>query len=857
LLLDLFRAGKTSQHGSTIVVSGEAGIGKSRLIRELTDFVRRERCLVLEGSCLEYLSTPFAPFVDALRKDPAGAHLEEELRRVEPARVASADLERRRRFELVEKHLRRRAAVEGAILLTIEDLHWCDAASIDLLRFLLSRLRQAPVLIVTTYRNDDPHAGRAPLIGTLARDGATVLELEPLNDRHIAELLRSTARRSSLSDIDLERIEALAEGRPLVAEELLRAAVDGAIPTSIRSGILERFWALDEPARDVLCTAAVIGRSFDVGLLERVIDGGRAPILATLRKARNLQLIVEDDDALMRFRHAITREILYGELLTAEVRPRHSRTAHALEAESPPRLDEAAYHWAAANDSARAVDANDAAGDRATAIYAYGDAARFYERAVRFAAGKRRVAVIEKLAFALCAVGKMEAARMWCEEGSTLLEALDEYESALRLKLWIARQFYESGEVERAFGAVDAVRAALDSRPTARVRATADTTLAAMLATVGRAQDALDLMATLDEDECESDPVDGFRLHNARGIALFSLGQYDEAQRSYARAAAWPGITDELRLYAKINGGNASLNSGETEMAEQAYDEARTLADRGGFERHKAMVASSLALVALYRGQLSEALRWYLAVIENASAVAMTVGFAHAVGIRLLGFLGSAPPLAELDVMRVADEAFRLRESQTAAIVCGAAAQLLLDRGETERASTLIRRAFSVVTVPDYAYWPESPAVQQARGLLVSATANGANRPALAHLRLFDARCSEHAQARESAAREAATMFERIGWPLEAAAAYAVAGDAAAASELRVRCGVVRDAPASDRYRFSPRERAVAQLAARGYTSREIGAALNIGERTVETHLSRVFRKTGVRTRIELAARLR
>ena len=309
----------------------------------------------------------------------------------------------------------------------------------------------------------------------------------------------------------------------------------------------------------------------------------------------------------------------------------------------------------------------------------------------------------------------------------------------------------------------------------------------------------------------------------------------------------------------------ASLNSGETETAAQAYEDARALADKGGFERHKAMVASSLALVALYRGDVVNALKWYVAVIENTSAVAMTTGFVHAVGIRLLGLLGNIPQLADLDVTRAVDEAFRLQESQTTAIVCGAAAQLLLERGDTAGAESIVRRALAVITVPDYAYWlcdaagrsGDSASAEQARELLVRATANGANRPALAHLALFDARRLTHRAALESAAREAGLAFERIGWPLEAAAAYGAAGDAAAVEMLHARCGILRDRTRPDRERFSPREREVAQLAARGYTSREIGEALHIGERTVETHLSRVFRKTGVRTRIELAAHLR
>jgi DNA-binding CsgD family transcriptional regulator/predicted negative regulator of RcsB-dependent stress response len=890
-LVERFVRAKTEGVGAGVLIGGESGIGKSRLLREFALHVQRERCALLSGSCLEYVATPYEPFIEALANERNAALLERELRGVSTERAPNAEGERLRRFRSIEDHLRRRAVTMGSLVLIVEDLHWSDASTVDLLRFLVRRLTDAPAMFVATFRSDDLEADHARMarFGRLAREGFTQITLERLGEREIVDLLASaTLPRDLLSREELVRIAELSEGRPLVAEELLRGAMERARrpdapprdpAPSIRATVLERMRDFDDAAQQVMLHAAVVGREFDVDLLGRLVGVPRERILQTLRRARGLQLIVEGAAAgTFRFRHAITREILYHELLLSEARILHERIAEVLDHEGASRQDEAAYHWWAAGKAGQAVDANEAAGDRAAAIYAYADAARSYERALSFAGSDRRARIVEKVAFALSAIGEMDRARSWCEDAAAELHRAGRREIANRLLLWVGRQLYEAGEVVRALETVDAVRDDLRDAPASSIRYTADMTLAGILATLGRAQEALAVLDAAALLPCEHEPIDEFRSRNARGNALCSLGTYAEALAEYGKALAIAESLDnvELRLHAMGNAGNAALLLGEVTLAAESCETALELARRHGLERHAVMLLSEVAYAALYRGDLERAKGAYDELVGSSSGAAMTVGFAQAIGIRLSDLIDGFE-FDRDDVDAAVAAAFRLRESQTIAVVAGAAARSALERGDVERAADLVRRGIAAITEPDHAYWLCDVAaevgieVATARALLLGACADGRNRAARAHLDLFDARCAalagEGPRSRELAMR-AAEAFGSLPWPFAAASALEVAGALDEAKQLYERHGAARAArritaqpgrPEQDSRTsaLTKREAEVAEFAARGYISRQIAGELGIGERTVETHLAAAYRKLGVKTRVELAARLR
>ena len=493
-LFGAFRRCKIEGTGSAILVGGEAGVGKSRLLREFEERVRRERCLVLHGVCVEYVSTPYEPLVEALIAGDQASPIARELRGLSE-RVGTPEAERLRRFRLVEKHLRRRCEQAGALILAIEDLQWSDAATLDLWRHLARRLSDAPAMILGTYRSDliAQDAVRAAQLSRAVREGIGNFTLAPLSDFEIGTLLvRATEGGRELPPQQLGRIIELAEGSPLVAEELLRSALDGAggdaarIPGSVAASIAERTAELSAKEREALLAASVIGREFDADLLAALIEAPHDEILAALRRARNLQLVVERPDRpSFRFRHAMTRETLYRELLQSQSRRLHGRIAELLEGSAHANEDEIAYHLWAAGDAARALPANEAAGDRFAAMYAYGDASRSYERALDLARDYDRARLVEKASFALSMVGDIARARFWCEVGAEELRRSGQEHPAFFLMLRLARQLYASGDVNRALETAELVRAELRTQEPAEVHYHAAATLAGFLPRLG------------------------------------------------------------------------------------------------------------------------------------------------------------------------------------------------------------------------------------------------------------------------------------------------------------------------------------------------------------------------------------
>lgn len=156
------------------------------------------------------------------------------------------------------------------------------------------------------------------------------------------------------------------------------------IPDALRTSVLERVRQLDRRARTILLCASVIGRRFDISVLTATVPRSRDDIRAALDCACALQLVEEDDNGGERFlfRHALTRDVLYAELLALRTRPLHRRIARALEATPHALLEDVAYHWWAAGDRPRGFRANERAGDRAACVHANSVALVHYGRAL-------------------------------------------------------------------------------------------------------------------------------------------------------------------------------------------------------------------------------------------------------------------------------------------------------------------------------------------------------------------------------------------------------------------------------------------------------------------------------------------
>jgi DNA-binding NarL/FixJ family response regulator len=398
-------------------------------------------------------------------------------------------------------------------------------------------------------------------------------------------------------------------------------------------------------------------------------------------------------------------------------------------------------------------------------------------------------------------------------------------------------------------------------------------TLAGILATLGRAAEALAVLDEAERIDCERADSDRFRAHNARGNALFALGSSAAARAEYAAALEIAEQLDSvvLRLHALGNGANAALLTGAISAASTTYAAALELARQHGQHRHASMLEFDAGLAALYAGNLDGALETFRASPANRSAAPMFAGFAWAIGLRLRGLI-DADDVDALDAASLVARALELRESQLVAAVAGAAARAALECAEAERARALLAAALPAVIEPDHAYWLCDAAAEAAddalagaaRAVLARLGDDEGNPLARAFLTLFDARRTQASNL----ARSASTAFESLGFPVEAALAAELAGDNARAIAIfgrigagravrRLTTGSVLTPTAVAAARLTRREREVAVLAAQGYANRLIASEIGVGERTVETHLGVVYRKLGVHSRVELAAALR
>jgi class 3 adenylate cyclase/tetratricopeptide (TPR) repeat protein len=424
--LDSLVAQVLARKPAVALVGGDAGVGKSALMRAFSERVQEKGVRVLAGECTEVEARrPFGPFVEVVRAAVAasGDLLAERLppelgRLLAPWDVAGAvdDLTEAERYRIHAAVLHALAEVGRAlpIAIVIEDLHWGDEATLELFPYMARKLRETAVVLVATYRTDELHR-RHPLRKVIADlDRARLAEsipVRPLDIDSVGEVIRAALK---LERPPTEAFRALiherCEGNPLFVEEVLRALVergelayrDGAwrrtksvdelvIPDSIRDAVLERLGRLDDDRRRILQHAAVIGHRFDLDLLQRVTAADERDLLATIRAAIEEQILeTERDpsgDERFAFRHALTREAVLSELLQRERQLMHLAVGRAIEAlpDALQRVEELAYHFDEGKDADRARRYRSDAAAAATRVYAWPRAAEHLERAIALA----------------------------------------------------------------------------------------------------------------------------------------------------------------------------------------------------------------------------------------------------------------------------------------------------------------------------------------------------------------------------------------------------------------------------------------------------------------------------------------
>ena len=383
------------------LVSGDAGVGKTRLVTELSAAARDRGFAVLTGRCAELADTvPYLPLADALRDAATGEAassplldalaarpvLSRLLPDVGPGRPVGGDMPGLAQQQLFGAVLGMLAELAEAspVLLVLEDLHWADRSTRDLVTFLSRALHRERLAIVVTYRTDDMYRRHPlrPVVAELTRlPSVTTVALGPLSPAAMAEHLTTLSGRA-LDAAMLESVITRAEGNAYYAEELLAASCDGSeLPAGLADLLLARAERLSPAAQQVLRTAAVTGRRIDDELARQAsgLDGPEYD--EAVREAVAHQLLVPDGERGYAFRHALLREAIYADLLPGERTRLHGRLAELL-AGVPGTAAELAHHSLASHDIPGAFAASVAAGREADRLAAPAEAHRHYNQAL-------------------------------------------------------------------------------------------------------------------------------------------------------------------------------------------------------------------------------------------------------------------------------------------------------------------------------------------------------------------------------------------------------------------------------------------------------------------------------------------
>jgi DNA-binding CsgD family transcriptional regulator len=388
---------------ATVLFGGEAGVGKSRLAAEFAGHARAGDGRVLSGGCLELGAEglPFAPFTAVLRElardagvpaviellgGRAGevARLLPDLGTAEPevgehAGTGAGAYPGEGRGRLFEQMLTllEQLGERGPVVLVVEDLHWADRSTRDLLAFLVSNQRALPgVLIIGTFRSDELHRTHPlrSLLAELARlSWVQRAELPRLTRGETGDLLAAIAGRE-LEPARVDGVFARSEGNPLFAEELLGCGDE--LPESLRDLVLVRVQGLPEPTQGMLRVASAAGERAGHALLSAVSGLGDDDVEKALRPAVAANVLVADADG-YAFRHALIREAMYEDLLPGERGRVHARYAEVIAADPSLTAGRAAiqlaHHWYAAHDLRHALASAWQAAAEANRVFAYAE----------------------------------------------------------------------------------------------------------------------------------------------------------------------------------------------------------------------------------------------------------------------------------------------------------------------------------------------------------------------------------------------------------------------------------------------------------------------------------------------------
>jgi class 3 adenylate cyclase/tetratricopeptide (TPR) repeat protein len=663
--------------GQVVFVSGEAGIGKSRLLLELRGAVAREGAAWLEGHCVSYgRNMPYLPLIDAVkgkfgvqegddddqiieRVDAGTASWDEAARATvpylkfllnvepgDPAITTMDPLERRAgivdglRALLIQESRRQR------LFVVVEDLHWIDEQSEEALGALVDVIAGAQIVLVLTHR-----PGYSQALGD--RTYYNRLALRHLPPQESAMLAGSVLQTASLPQELADLIVSKAEGNPFFIEEVTKSLVetgvlrrsngsyvldrlaeDVVVPNTIQEVILSRIDRLEVEARQAIQLASVIGREFTVRLLDRISDV-ETELDSALGELKGLELIYEKayyPELSYMFKHALTHEVALSTLLVEKRRALHRLVAGAIEELYPDRLPEhyeaLALHYYEGQSWEKALDYLEKAGDKAAAGYANEDAVTYYGRALEVCAELRSEAALqyariaEKRLWTFFTIGDLERGE---SAAGAMLDAARSL-SDLRLEgtalAYIGMVQLWAHEHETAEETLRAALALADQHDLGETRFQATVWLAENFLALGDLRQGEDFLTEAQGMFDPSwQPFARWFSPFLRAVLLGWAGQFDPGIETLERMR---GAQEEQQVFALVSGrwwqGLLHAGRGEYQQALALWDELFPICERTGEVQTRVQTINSVGWVYNELHDYQRALEWNRRGVDEAVA---------------------------------------------------------------------------------------------------------------------------------------------------------------------------------------------------------------------------------------------
>ena len=930
--------------GNVVEVVGELGIGKTRLLDELAVRAAESGFAVHSGRGAELeRSFPFGLVVDALDErlaeldpgalNPLGADARQRLGAVFPALAHYAGTDAGLGVERYRAHYAIRSLLEllaarGRLLLILDDVHWADEASLELLAHLIRRRPDAPLAIALGFRpTQAPEILAAALHDAERTEGVDRVALGPLTGTEADELLgelgtdvrRAIYQDSGGNPFYLEQL-ARASGRtrtrhrPASTDPDVDASLPG-VPDVIREALAEEFEELPERTQDVARAAAVVGETFGPASVAEVAGLREEDVLVELDGLIDADLIRPAEPAQFRFRHPVVRRAVYDSAPRAWLVGAHRRAAASL-------TDEDGSVVLRAHHLERSADSGDeesigvlAEAAAATLTLAPATAARFYEAALRLLpeddrTGERRLELLVPLALSLATAGRLQASRAIVGEilgllptgqtehvqvvaqmaaidhllgnyleANALLEttlerlpAAPSSEGTAMLLEMAAGRYFESdwegmrrhADHARRFATASGEKALLGEAGSVLV--IAECALGDAPTALEEVAVAAELIDELDADELAAHLDAGFWL----SVAEIHLGRYTDAIRHLKRGLELARRTGQGYMLVQLHSalGSAFALAGWLNEARAQAVEGVEVARLSGVTNLIGWAQAGFAWAALRRGELEDAIvagEEVERLMKDLATPPMTAGVCALAEARtesgspelgregLLSAYGGAelpaiepvfrpwayelPTRAELALGdpdaaagwagRCRDQAERLGLGRDRAWALTAQAAVELARGEASVAAATAKRAVELAHEASSPIHAGRAGIVAGEALARSGDRGGAKRTLqAAHRELAWCDAARYTDEAEELLRDLGERVRRRGGPHRAGRGMGA---------------------------LTERELDVARLVSERPTNREIAERLFLSEKTVERHMSRIFRKLGVDSRVDVA----